>query len=67
MDLNIAFVIPQKLIETNLEHFNITLKKDRTDMYWHISMQKTNDGKFIILLPKKHDTHSINEYIVELK
>lgn len=67
MDLNIAFVIPQKLIETNLEHFNITPKKEKRDMIWHISTRKTNDGQYLILLPKKHDTLSINEYILELK
>ena len=67
MDLNIAFTIPQQVIEKYLEYFNITQKKDKASMYWHIYMGKINNNSYVILLPKKHDTISINEYMLKLK
>ncbi len=65
VDLNIAFAIPQKVLQPLLPNLNTTEKDDGT-MKWHIKIVEEPSGDFFLWIPKQPDNLSLNGYIVQL-
>jgi hypothetical protein len=62
MNLNIAFVLPLKIIESKLGDLNTTTKDGKT--YWHIQIQQVVENEFRMQVHKTGNHLDLAPYIV---
>jgi len=65
MDLSFAFVLPLKLLRSNLDALNTTTTERST--YWHIHLAETEPGDYALLLPRRSQQLPLAEYKLDLK
>jgi hypothetical protein len=63
MDLEITYVIPHKIIQSNLKYLHTTPKKEKSDLFWHIRIEH---GQKAISLSKIKNTLPLDEYVIKL-
>jgi hypothetical protein len=62
VDKDFAFMVPQRVIEDNIQYLSTTNRSDRSQ-YWHIQIQEGDHGEFYFLLTNKKI--SLNEYMLK--
>jgi hypothetical protein len=64
MDLPFAFVLPLKVLRSNLDALNTTTTERST--YWHIHLSETEPGDYALLLPKRSQQLPLAAYKLDL-
>lgn len=65
MDLDVAFAIPLKIIQSKLPELNTTTKNEKT--YWHIQILRTDQGDFRMQCQKSGDHLDLMPYTINVQ
>ena len=64
MDLEVAFALPQQVIQEQLENLSVT-ERPEGGQYWHVKIV-SQGGEYALQLPKTGETLSLVDYAVKL-
>lgn len=66
MDLSKAFAIPLNILQDHLDQFNITIRKEPQEMYWHLKILETAPNEYALYLPKHSESLPLKNYTFDI-